>query len=210
MAKYPIYLDLAGRKTLVIGAGSVASRKVLSLCQAGAKVLVVAKRIDETFEVTCKDLEIEVITGAYSKQHLKDAVLAIAATNDTELNTQIYNDCREMNVLCNVVDVPDLCDFYVPAVLQRGDLQIAIGTNGKSPAYAGHLKRNLEELFTRDHGRFLDELEIIRQYVIENVEPQMRKPILAELVNDESFELFLKKGAELWQKNAKKTIDLKS
>lgn len=210
MAKYPIYLDLSGKKALVIGAGSVAGRKVQSLCAAGAKVVVVAKHIDEAFEMICKDLDVEVVTGLYSKEYLAEAVLAIAATDDRELNTRIYNDCHETRVLCNVVDVPHLCDFYVPALVKRGDLQIAIGTDGKSPAYAGYLRRKLEELFTRDHGRFLDELDIIRKYVIENVTPELRKDILAELVKDESFDLFVEKGAELWQEHAKKEVAKKS
>jgi precorrin-2 dehydrogenase/sirohydrochlorin ferrochelatase len=203
MAKYPIYLDLTGRRVVVIGAGNIAARKVRSLCDAGARVVVVAEHATTTFQDACSEDNIELVLSSYSKDYLAGAVVAIAATNDTVLNNQIYKDCQELEVLCNVVDVPDLCDFYVPALVERGALQIAIGTDGKCPAYSGHLRRKLEEMFTADHGRFVDELDKIRQHVIATVDdPGNRKAILGELVKDESFEFFLENGAEQWHKRA--------
>ena len=87
-------------------------------------------------------------------------MLAIAATSDRQLNRRIYKDCQELEILCNVVDAPELCDFIVPAVVKRGDLQIAIGTEGNCPAYAGHLRKKLEQSFTDKHGEFLAELAL--------------------------------------------------
>jgi precorrin-2 dehydrogenase/sirohydrochlorin ferrochelatase len=195
MARYPIYLDLAGKRTVVIGAGPVAARKVNSLHEAGARVIVIAKKADPVFEKSCKLPNVELVISAYSKDYLAEAVLAIAATNDLDLNRQIYKDCQE------------LCDFFVPAVVKRGPLQIAIGTDGNCPAYAGHLRKKLEGQFTEDHGRFVIELEAIRKRIIEEVsDPAKRRDILGHLVADESFEYFLANGPTDWQAYAQQII----
>ncbi len=208
MAKYPIYLDLEGRRVVVIGAGNVAARKVQALTTAGARIVVVAEHATTVFQDACEGANIEVVISSYSKDYLAGAVLAIAATNDTALNNRIYKDCQELEVLCNVVDVPELCDFYVPAVVERGSLQIAIGTDGKCPAYSGHLRRKLEEMFTDRHGRFLEELDKIRKHIIATVDdPARRKAILGQLVKDESFEYFKKNGPQAWQERAMETIN---
>ena len=128
-------------------------------------------------------------------------------TNDNELNKQIYKDCQQLEILCNVVDVPPLCDFYVPAVVKRKELQIAIATDGKCPAYSGHLRRKLEQMFTEKHGDFLNELDSARKAVIENIEdPNQRKSLLGQLVKDESFDYFVENGSEMWQQYAQKII----
>ncbi|MHC4772677.1 MAG: precorrin-2 dehydrogenase/sirohydrochlorin ferrochelatase family protein, partial [Planctomycetota bacterium] len=97
-----------------------------------------------------------------------------AATDDNALNTEIFEDCQKLKTLCNVVDVPHLCNFYVPAVINRGDLQLAISTNGKCPAYAGRLRRKFQELITEDHGRFLELLDSARQSVIDKIQAHKR------------------------------------
>ena len=207
MAKYPIYLELGGKRVVVIGAGSVASRKVAVLCQAGAKVLVVAKEIQSEFADRCKDLDLEIVEGEYSKEYLAGAVMVMAATNVSELNTRIYKDCNELNVICNVVDVPELCDFYVPAKIERGPLQIAIGTNGASPAYSAKLRRQLESMFTETHGQFAAEMGVVRKRVIEEIaDGAIRKKIFEALVTDESFDCFANDGAEAWRKYAENLV----
>ncbi|HIJ70049.1 MAG TPA: bifunctional precorrin-2 dehydrogenase/sirohydrochlorin ferrochelatase [Planctomycetes bacterium] len=207
MAKYPIYLELAGKRVVVIGAGQVAARKVSSLHEAGARVIVIAKKVDPVFEKSCKLPNVEVVISAYSKDYLAEAVLAIAATNDLELNRRIYKDCQELDVLCNVVDQPDLCDFFVPAVVKRGPLQIAVGTDGNCPAYAGHLRKKLQDQFTDDHGRFVIELESIRKHIIDQVaDPAERKAVLGRLAGDKSFDYFLDNGATDWRSYAQKII----
>lgn len=203
MAKYPIYLDLSSAQAVVIGAGSVAARKVKTLIEAGARVKVVAKRIEKDFEKSCRHLDLEILESEYSRSNLSDAFLVIAATDDNELNTRIYNDCRELKILCNVVDVPDLCNFYVPSIVRRGDIQIAISTNGKCPAYAARLRKMLQELITEDHARFLDCLDFIRKEIISSGIPLAdRKELLVELADDDSFEFFLNKGTDQWKKMA--------
>ena len=210
MSKYPIYIELSGRRVVVIGAGVVAARKVEVLSGAGARVVVVAEKVSEVFEQTCQKPNIELIISNYSGNYLAEATLAVAATNDMKLNRQVYEDCQKLGVLCNVVDDPELCDFYVPAVVRRGDLQIAISTAGKCPAYAGHLRKKLEDMFTDDHSQFLVELEVIRQKVIADIENgNERKAVLGELVKDKSFDYFVENGPDAWHRRAGEIINKK-
>ncbi len=207
MAKYPIFLELAGRRVVVIGAGAVAVRKAQSLLAAGARVVVVADSIDDMLTIQYQHTNAELIKSRYSKDYLAGAVLVIAATNKTELNRRIYKDCQHLEILCNVVDQPQLCDFFIPAVVKRGDLQIAVGTGGDCPAYAGHIRKKLEQTFTDKHGRFLDELKTLRERIIKDVpDAGRRKALLGQLADDESFEYFIRNGPAKWQRYADKLI----
>jgi precorrin-2 dehydrogenase/sirohydrochlorin ferrochelatase len=207
MAKYPIFLELSGRRVVVVGGGAVAVRKAQTLLAAGARLVVVAERIDNMLTVLCRDKNAELIKSKYSKEYLAEAVLAIAATNNHQLNRRIYKDCQELEVLCNVVDEPELCDFFVPAVVKRGDLQIAIGTEGNCPAYAGHIRKKLEEIFTEEHGQFLAELEALRKKIIKDVsEPSERKALLGKLADDKSFEYFIENGPAQWRTFAEELV----
>lgn len=207
MAKYPIFLELSKRRAVVVGGGAVAVRKAQSLLAAGARLVVVAERIDDMLTALCKDSNAELIKSKYSKDYLGGAVLAIAATNNQQLNKRIYEDCQELEILCNVVDQPELCDFFVPAVVKRGDLQIAISTEGDYPAYAGHIRKKLEETFTEKHGEFLAELEALRKHIVRDMpDPADRKAMLGELVEDQSFEYFIKNGSAAWHNRAEKII----
>ena len=192
----------------MIGGGTVAVRKVQALLTAGARVVVIAERIDDMMTAMCSGTDAELIKSKYSKNNLAGALLAIAATNNHQLNKQIYKDCQELEVLCNVVDVPELCDFFVPAVVKRGDLQIAIGTGGQCPAYAGHTRKKLEAIFTEQHGEFLAELEKLRKKIIQEVpDPADRKIALGQLADDESFEYFAENGSVKWHAFANEMID---
>ena len=207
MAGYPIFLDLKDRRVVMVGAGSVAVRKVQALLSAGARLVVVAERISDMMTAVCTEAGAELVKARYSKNYLTGALLGIAATNNHELNKQIYRDCQELEILCNVVDVPELCDFFVPAVVKRGSLQIAIGTDGQSPAYAGHIRKKLEEIFTEEHGQFLAELEALRKRIIKEV-PNVtdRKTVFGELVDDKSFGHFIEDGPAAWRNRAEKIL----
>jgi precorrin-2 dehydrogenase/sirohydrochlorin ferrochelatase len=205
MGKYPVFLELAGRRTVVVGGGAVAVRKAQSLLAAGARLVVVADRIDDMMMALCADSNAELIKSRYSKDYLVGAVLAIAATNDRQLNKKIHKDCQELEILCNVVDEPELCDFFVPAVVKRGDLQIAVGTEGDCPAYAGHIRKKLEKIFTDKHGEFLAELETARKRIFKDMpNPADRKTLVGQLADDKSFEYFLQNGPEAWRSYAEK------
>jgi len=206
MAKYPIFLELGGRRVVLVGGGPVAVRKAESLLAAGARLVVIAHKASDAIIDLCTRHGAELIRAKYSKEYIAQAVIVIAATNDPAVNEQVYRDCQELEILCNVVDEPRLCDFFVPAVVKRGDLQIAIGTEGNCPAYAGHLRKKLEVLFTEEHGRFLAELERVRREIIEQIPEPDRKAMLGRLVDDESFEYFRANGPAAWRERAQTMV----
>ncbi len=210
MAKYPIFLELTGRRAVVIGGGAVAVRKAQSLLASGARLVVVAEHADDVLTALCQGTKAELIRSRYSKNYLIGAVLAIAATNSRQLNRQIYKDCQELEILCNVVDEPQLADFFVPAVVKRGDLQIAVGTEGRFPAFAGHIRKKLERIFTDKHGEFLTELQSLRKRIIKGVpDPADRKVLLGQLADDKSFEYFTQNGPTQWRVFADGLISMK-
>ena len=211
MAKYPIFLELGGKRVVLIGGGSVATRKAAVLAETGARLVVVADRAGDVLIDLCAQYGIELIRAKYDKQYLGAASLVVAATSDETVNRQVYADCQTLGILCNVVDDPPHCDFFVPAVVRRGDLQIAIGTEGNCPAYAGHLRKKLEKLFSEQHGRFLAELECLRRRIIDAVpDPADRKALLGHLVDDDSFERFRSDGADAWRAEAEEAIRSRS
>ena len=208
MAKYPVFLEMTGRRVVVIGGGVVAVRKARSLLEAGARLVVVAEKVSEVLAELCAGHGAELIKSKYSKEYLSKATMAIAATDDRQLNGRVYRDCQELEILCNVVDAPELCDFFVPAVVKRGDLQVSVCTEGYCPAYAGHLRKKLEKVITEKHGQFLAELEKIRDHIMDEVaSPAERKAVLGELVDDKSFAYFRRSGPAAWRRKARETIE---
>ena len=207
MAKYPIFLELSGRRVVVIGGGLVALRKAEALAEAGARLVVVARQTCSALDRLCAESPVELVRANYSKDYLGRAALVIAATNDPDVNKRVYEDCQQLEILCNVVDQPQLCDFFVPAVVRRGDLQIAIGTEGFCPAYASHLRKKLERIVTPEHGEFLAGLETLRKRLVKDVtDPASRKALLGQLVSDASFQVFVDKGPVAWRRYAGRLI----
>jgi precorrin-2 dehydrogenase/sirohydrochlorin ferrochelatase len=208
MAKYAIFLELGNRRVVLVGGGAVAVRKARTLIEAGARLVVVAEEAGDAMVALCVQHGAELIRAKYAKEYLGKAVIVIAATNDRKVNEQVYRDCQALEILCNVVDEPQLCDFFVPAIVKRGDLQIAVGTGGDSPAYAGHLRKKLEAIFTEAHGQFLQEMECLRARVLREVPgAEERKALLGRLADDESFEYFKEHGSSAWQTMAQALIE---
>jgi precorrin-2 dehydrogenase/sirohydrochlorin ferrochelatase len=214
MPKYAIFLELSGRRVVVVGAGNVALRKLRRLVATGAQAVVVAEHIGRAVRAVCAGKSrkgscgsVRLIEAGYAKKYLAGAALVFAATNDGALNQQVCKDCRQLGILCNVVDDPDYCDFIVPAVVQRGDLQMAVSTGGKCPAYASQTKRKLEKLFSPQHGRFLDELGKLRAQILSELNPgRPRKALLQQLASEESFACFVRYGSAKWVRRARKML----
>ena len=126
---------------------------------------------------------------AFEFADLDGVFMVIAATNSRELNAAIFNEARQRNILCNVVDDPEYCDFYYPAVVRRGDLQLAISTNGQSPALAQRIRRELEIQFGPEYGEWLEQLGKIRQQLFASrMTPEERRQLLHELASSAAFE----------------------
>jgi precorrin-2 dehydrogenase/sirohydrochlorin ferrochelatase len=199
MSTYPVFLKLSGRCVVIIGGGGVAVRKAEALLATGANLRIVAKSFGSGLTTLCKGKNVELINSAYKKEHLKDATIVIAATNDEQINKQIAEDCRQLKILCNVVDVPELCDFFVPAVVKRGDLQLAISTEGLCPAYAKRLRKKFETIILPIHNDFLTALENARNSAKKKISDEdKRKEFLDRITADESFEFFCRNGPAKW------------
>jgi precorrin-2 dehydrogenase / sirohydrochlorin ferrochelatase len=187
---FPIFLKLEGRQCLVVGAGSVAEGKVRGLLDAGAIVRVVAPKA--VFQIRQWDSESKLKwePREFAAGDLGGGVsIVIAATNSHEVNTQIFHEARLRGVLCNAVDDPENCDFYYPAVVNRGDLQIAISTNGRSPALAQRLRKDLEEQFGPEYEAWVEELgEAREQLNATHMDADARKKLLHELASRQAFE----------------------
>lgn len=162
MRYYPIYLDIRGRKCVIVGGGEVAARKAGRLIDCGADVFVISPRLSpELAELEKKDLICH-IAAEYTGHFINDAALVIGATDDEETNARISDDAGAKGIPVNIVDDPKRCSFILPALVKRGSLTIAIGTGGKSPALARHLRQELENKYGREYETFLDILGDLR------------------------------------------------
>lgn len=143
---YPIFLKMNQLQALIVGGGNVALEKLTFLLKSSpdANVTMVAPFFkDETKELANR-FDVKCITMAYDESFLCDKDLIIAATNKTEINKRIYNDAKRRNLLINVADTPELCDFYLGGIVTKGNIKIAISTNGKSPTMAKRLRQFFE------------------------------------------------------------------
>lgn len=142
---YPIFIKLKNKTCIVIGGGVIASRKVQALLDAEADVTVISPELSELMKPFIQERKIKFINRGFQKGDLADAFLVIAATDDPDVNRQVWEEANERNILVNVVDVPDRCNFYVPSVIRQGDLAVAISTNGKAPYLSKRLRQRLTE-----------------------------------------------------------------
>ena len=207
MAKYPIFLDIEKQRAVVVGGGQVAYQKTRGLLEADARVVVVTRQIVPELAGLCQAHGSEVVLSDYAREHLGRARVVIACTDDRSINETVYRDCQQAGILCNVVDTPDLCDFYLPAVVRRHPLRIAIGTEGSSPAFAKKVRMQLEKQFTEEHSAFLRTLRSLRPEVLSAIgDLGRREALLTEFADDESFEYFVEHGAAAWQARCRERI----
>lgn len=189
-----MFIKLAGRRCLVVGAGSVGESKIASLLEADANVRVVAPEATPQVQSWATAGKIEWLARPWESGDLAEMFLVVAATSSPELHEQIFAEARRRGVLCNVVDVPELCDFYYPAVAQRGALKIAISTAGQSPALAQRLRKELEEQFGPEYEAWLEQLGEERQKLFSAaMDSEERKRLLHDLASAEAFKSFLRK-----------------
>jgi precorrin-2 dehydrogenase/sirohydrochlorin ferrochelatase len=188
---FPMFLKLSARPCLVVGAGTIAESKIASLLEAGGRVRVVAPEATPQVHSWAQSNIIEWHQRPFQSDDLEGMFLVIAATSSTELHERIFEEATQRGVLCNIVDVPPLCDFYYPAVVQRGALQIAISTTGQSPALAQRLRKQLEEQFGPEYEEWLAHLGGARDKLLSSkLDPEERKRLLHEDASEEAFEAF--------------------
>jgi precorrin-2 dehydrogenase/sirohydrochlorin ferrochelatase len=194
---FPMFLKLSGRPCLVVGAGTVAESKIASLLEAGGRVRVVAPEATPQVRSWAQSNDIQWHQRPFEPRDLEGTFLVVAATSSKELNERLFEEATRRGVLCNIVDVPGLCDFYYPAVVQRGALQIAISTSGQSPALAQRLRKQLEEQFGPEYEEWLAQLGEARDELQSaSLDPDERKRLLHEDASEEAFEAFRRNWLE--------------
>ena len=186
-----MFLKLSARPCLVVGAGSIAESKIANLLEAGAKISVVAPEATSQVQNWARSKEITWNQRPFQPDDLEGTFLVVAATSSIELHERIFEEATKRGVLCNIVDVPPLCDFYYPAVVQRGALQIAISTSGQSPALAQRLRKQLEEQFGPEYEDWLAHLGQARKKLHSaTLDSEKRKRLLHGDASEEAFESF--------------------
>jgi precorrin-2 dehydrogenase/sirohydrochlorin ferrochelatase len=190
---FPLFLKLSARPCLVVGAGTIAESKIASLLEAGGRVRVVAPEATPQVRSWAQSNSIEWLQRPFHPDDLEGMFLVVAATSSTQLHERIFEEATQRAVLCNIVDVPPLCDFYYPSVVQRGALQIAISTGGQSPALAQRLRKQLEDQFGPEYEEWLAQLGETRTSLHStDMDPEERKRLLHEDATEEAFEAFLR------------------
>ena len=190
---FPLFLKLLGRPCLVVGAGAIAESKIASLLEAGGRVLVVAPTATAQVHSWAKAKRLEWLQRPFQDDDLNGQFLVIAATSSTELHERIFREATRRNILCNIVDVPSLCDFYYPSVVQRGALQVAVSTAGLSPALAQRLRIQLEAEFGPEYEEWLAHLGVQRAKLFSiEMDAEERTRLLHETASEEAFEAFLR------------------
>lgn len=185
MALFPMFVKLEGRLCLVVGAGRVAEAKIRSLLVTGAAVRVVGRSPTSVVKRLARTGKISWTPREFNPGDLDGVVVVVSATSP-EVNERVCWEARRRGVLCNVVDEPMRCDFYYPAVVRRGDLQIAISTGGNSPALAQRLRKELEKRFGPEYESWVRELGKARKKLLERVaNPRHRRRLLHRLASQE-------------------------
>lgn len=189
MSLFPIFLKLDGRRCLIVGAGKVGEPKIESLLAAHAEVIVVAPEASPIVEAWAEAGVVTWHCRAFEHSDLDGAVLVIAATSSEAVNEAVFVEAQRRGILCNSVDDPQHCDFFYPAVVRRGDFQVAISTAGNSPALAQRLRTELEKQFGPEYAEWVSELGRVREQLFaSDINPEERRQKLHELASREAFQ----------------------
>ena len=179
---FPIFLNIENKLCIVVGGGKVAERKIKSLLRAKARVKVISPELTPKLKKWAEEGKFVWEKRVYQIGDLEGAWLVIAATNDPEVQKEIYQEAEQKRVFCNVVDVPEFCSFIVPSVVRRGKLAIAISTSGASPAVARRLRETLEELIGEEYEIYIELMKNLRDQILNlNLSSQEKEAKLQKL-----------------------------
>ena len=197
MKYYPIYLDIKDRDCLVVGGGSVGTRKVKRLLECGAKVTVISVDATEKLKELSDSGVIQLKERDFQTSDLDDRFLVIGATDNQEMNFKIHAEAEQRGLLCNIADHPKACNFILPSIVNRGDLIIAISTSGKSPAFAKRLRKHLEKEFGDEYAEFLNLMGAIRTKLLsQDHEPEAHKHLFERLIEKDLVQMLKNSDTE--------------
>jgi precorrin-2 dehydrogenase/sirohydrochlorin ferrochelatase len=183
---YPIFLKTAQLEVLIVGGGYVAEEKLHFLTKSSpdAKVTIVTPMIRKNTLDLAKKFGAKIVLKVYRRKYLKGKHIVVATTDNPHVNEKVYKDCRKQNKLVNVADNPPLCDFYMGGIVTKGNVKIAISTNGKSPTTAKRLRQFFEEVIPDDIHKMVQNLNDYRKTIKGDFEEKVDKmnEITEELV----------------------------
>ena len=195
---FPMFMKLAGKQCLIVGAGKVGEPKIAGLLDTGALIQVVAIEASHKVREWADTGKIALEVRPFVPEDLDGKFLAVIATASNALNQSIYREAERRGVLCNVVDVPEYCDFFYPAVVHRGDLQIAISTAGQSPSLAQKLRQQLERQFGPEYETWVEQLGETRRLIrASDLDKERKLELLHSLASREAFEAAVAELPEL-------------
>lgn len=190
---FPLLVKMQDRRCVVVGAGKIAAGKIAGLLAHEAQVDVVSPRAVGSIQKLAREGRIRWLRRKFSPGDAKGAFLVVSATNSRVVNQAVFDACRDHGVLCNAVDDPERCDFFYPAVVRRGPLQIAISTGGRSPALAARLRRELEKQFGKEWGAWVERVGDKRREVMNlRLPARSRRARLLKMASATEFRKFLK------------------
>ncbi len=175
---YPVFLKLCNLKLLIVGAGNVGFEKLSFLLKSSpdANISVIAKNFSDQVQNLIADNDrIEIIEKAFTSTDVIGHDIIIAATNNEDVNAEIYAAAKHHNKVVNVADTPHLCDFYMGSIITRGDLKIAISTNGKSPTFSKRFRQLLESILPVESHSLVNNLKLIRDRLEGNFEYKVKE-----------------------------------
>ena len=174
---YPIFLKTSQLQILIVGGGRVAEEKLSFLTKSSpdAKITMVSPMFRRKTKELAQSYEVEMIVGAYNANHLYGRHMVIVTTDVPKVNIQVYKDCRKLNILVNVADNPPYCDFYMGGIVTKGNVKIAISTNGKSPTTAKRLRQFFEDVIPEDIDQMVKNLNAYRKTIKTDFEHKVEK-----------------------------------
>jgi precorrin-2 dehydrogenase/sirohydrochlorin ferrochelatase len=197
---YPVFLDLKGKRCVVIGGGKIAERKVLRLIRAGARVKVISPELTESLNASRSKKAFLHVAREFRQGDLKGAFLVIAATSNEMINRKIS---EEAPYLVSIADAPEKGNFISPAFLQKGPLAIAVSTGGASPAMASAIKKELDALYSKEFVSYLLFLDNLRREIKKKIpDQQARERFFREAASGKVLDIARKEGI----RSAKKTV----
>ena len=189
---YPVFLNLEGKSVLLVGGGDVAFRKARALRESACRLTVVAKNVTSPFKAWLEEKRIQWQERPYEEGEAAGYFLVVSATDDPVINRRVYEDACRADRLVNVVDQPHLCNLYIPSVVKRGELQVAVSTSGLCPALARWLRLELDQWLPKPYGPLLKSLSVIREQFKKTLPtPTSRKEAMEKVLASEEVRRFL-------------------
>ncbi|NDI36703.1 bifunctional precorrin-2 dehydrogenase/sirohydrochlorin ferrochelatase [Chengkuizengella sediminis] len=190
----PIMINVKHKKCIVVGGGKVAERKINSLMEAMASILVISPKVTSQIKYWQREGKLQICKKNYDISEVGTPYLMIAATDQNQVNLQVYEDAKKQNIFVSIVDCPDCSDFIFPASFKRGKLQIAVSTSGASPSVARSIKKELENKYGNEYEIYLDFLSEFRLFVKTKINDSHQRQAISRGIMELDILRFIREG----------------